>query len=353
MKKQLIIAGLFLSGSLYAQQNVELVTPANKTPNSLIYSLPKTGLKIQVEIKKTIEKAGPFAKQANKQFGLDDSEVIFNDNAKYEIAGVKASTQGFADPSKSYKVTAAANSKANLIQLNENGVILAVNASLANIPSKEKTTTPKGDETPALSFNKSDLPEEFFAADFDEQVTLATTQIYKIRETQMDLLSGFVDNIPADAPTFQLMLDELKRKENNIMELFKGKSITVTEYKTLELVPAKKTKGDPLFYFSPSNGFTADNKKGEPCYISLQSAEKTIATQALPAKANVKNGFYYCVPENINVEIYTKEKVFYQQNIPIAQFGTTVSLPVNFIEKNNASILFDPITGTVQMSGQK
>jgi hypothetical protein len=185
---------------------------------------------------------------------------------------------------------------------------------------------------------------------FDDQVFLAANKIYQLREAQFDLLSGYVDNPPSEAETLQLMLDELKRRENNVMELFKGKSISTTESKSFRLIPAKLLKDYVLFYFSPITGFSSDeDSTAEPYYISLQAA-KTKGQQDDRAQSSGKRGFFYCIPQNVNTKIYTKEETLHLENVPMAQFGQTMSLPVNFVDKNDVSIVFDTTTGAIQLN---
>jgi hypothetical protein len=354
MKKIPLIIALCTASSLYAQQNVEQINTTDNAQNSVVYYLPKTSLKIEVEVKKTIQKAGPYAKDAKKRFDFEDGEAIMADNVTYEISSIKISSKGVPNFFQLYKVTAPLKSKANLVQLNESGIIQGVNVPYDELPAQTKEEAVFVNEeanTPVIVFDKSDLPEEYFsAATTEEQINIAADQIHKYRETGYDMLSGFTDNIPSDAATFQLMLDELKRKENNILALFKGKSITVTEHKTFELVPEKSNSNKPLFYFSASAGFVAEGTtNAETYYITFLPPKNDVISEPVTEKPGTKKGFFYCIPQNVSVRVYNKDKILYEENIPMAQFGSVSSLPPNFIEKNNTSIIFDTTTGVIQM----
>ena len=348
MKKiLLIISSLVFSCSVFAQKNVELLSNTEETGSAMIYTLPKTALEVRVALKKTVQKAGPYAAYAQQYFGFDKNEIIGIDRTVYEIAGIEIRRKGVPDASRTFQVTAASNSKAGLINLTENGIITSVNAQTTETETDvfQKITLPE--ETPSLYFDKSDLVENFFLQNnVEKKREVLAMQIYMLRESQLNLLTGSMET--SDAASLQIKINELKRRENLLLELFKGKSVTTIEYKTFELTPERAMKDRVLFYFSPLTGVTTAVEGVTDSYFISLKLSKRSNNNANMKKSNKKNGFFHCIPGNAIIEIYNSEKSLYKEIIPMAQFGTLVSLPVKYVEKNNASIFFDTTTGAIK-----
>jgi len=353
MKKLAFIIALFIASStLFAQKRVELISAVDSRQSNMVYYLPRTVLEVRVEATRTVQKAGPFARYAREYFGFEDAQVIFEDNVIYEISGIEIVTSGVPDLTRLYKVTASPTSKANILQLNDVGVIQGVNTpyrrSVGTASREIQTITPESNV--ALFFDKSQLPEDFFATSFEDQRFLAVNTIYKFRETKFDLLAGYTENIPSDAVALRLMLDELQRRENSVIELFTGKSVTTTERQTFRMIPTRLLNDHILFHFSPENGFSTDEDgTAEPHFISLQ-ATRARAQQNNDTRSNRRTGFFYIIPQNVNTKIYTRDRSLHLENIPMAQFGQIMSLPANFVDRNDVSLIFDTTTGAIQIN---
>ncbi len=339
------IAVLLSVVSIYAQKDVKPVSmPA--VPGTLVYSLPKTALTIDVKITKVTQKAGIYAYAAKQYFGLENSEIVSKDDVKYQVEVIGIRTSGIADPNKRYKVTANAGSNANVITLNKQGIIQGINAG-SKPEEKINNEYSQEEEIPVL-FNKAVLPQEYFTTPVNERAELLANLIYKYREYQEDLATGFADNIPANEGALRIMFDELKSKENDILDFFRGKTGVTTSYKPFELFPETPLKNQPIFHFSPSKGIVNDTR-AEIYAVSLQSTKIDIADTSASSKKEEVNGFYYNVPAPTTVQILNGNKTVYEQEIEIAQFGVVDTLPVGFVDKNNVSISFDTTTGAIQI----
>lgn len=351
MKKLALILTAFFPFFVFAQKNVELLSTTETSGSAMIYTLPKTALEVRVTLKKTAQKAGPYAIYAQQYFGFEKSEIIGIDRTFYEITGIEIRRKGVPDASRAFQVTTASNSKAALINLTDNGIIVNVNVPTPT-PETEAETEAEVfqkveilEKTPNLYFDKSDLVENFFLeSNTERKREVVANQIYMLRESQLNLLTGSVET--PDVASLQMKMEELKSRENLLLELFKGKSVITTEYKTFELTPERAMKDRVLFYFSPFAGITtAVEGVTDSYFISLKLSKRDNRANM---KNNKRNGFFHCIPGNAIVEIYNSEKSLYKENIAMAQFGTLVSLPANYIDKNNASIIFDTTTGAIK-----
>jgi len=346
MKKILFTVMLFFPFFVFAQKNVKLLSTAEETGSALIYTLPKTALEVRVALKKTVQKTGPYAAYAQEYFGFEKSEIIGTNRTVYEIAGIEIRRKGIPDASRTFLVSTASGSKAGLINLTDNGIISSV-----NIPATETETDlvqkiDISEKTPSLYFDTSDLVENYFLqSDANKKREAIAGQIYMLRESQLNLLTGSVET--PDVASLQLKIDELKRRENLLLEMFTGKSVTTIEYKTFELMPERAMKDRILFYFSPSIGITTGVEGITDSYfISLRVNKRD--DKSVTKNVNSKNGFFHCIPGNATVEIYNSERTIYKENILMGQFGTLVALPTKYIDKNNASVIFDTTTGAIK-----
>ena len=349
MKKTVLIFMAFLPFFVFAQKNVTLLSAAEETGSATIYTLPKTTLEVRVTLNKTVQKAGPYAAYAQQYFGFEKNEVIGLDRTVYEITGIEVRRKGIPDATRTFQVTAASDSKASIINLTENGIIVSVNVPATETEAEtetfQKVNIPV--KTSGIYFDKSDLVEDFFLeSDAQRKREAVVKQIYILRESQLNLLIGSVAT--PDAASLQIRMEELKRRENLLLELFKGKSVTTTESKTFELTPERPMKDRVLFYFSPHVGITTGVEGVTDSYFMSLKLGKRNNNSTSAKKANKKNGFFHCIPGNAMIEIYNSERSLYKENIPMAQFGTLVALPANYVDKNNASITFDTTTGAIK-----
>lgn len=338
----------FVELNVIGQKNVVPIQEVKNVNGGIIYSLPKTVLEINIRTTKTYKVAGPYAQYAKEYFGIEDSEVIKSNSESIEISRIYIQTKGKADPERTYFVTTCPKSTF-LIQKNEGGIIAGVNAlheEETNISTRRAEK-----ENLKLGFDKSDLSEEYFFADSDEKAAdIVASQIYAIRESRMDLLSGVADYAPADGASMQIMLNELRKKETSLMQLFIGKIIRTTETETIELSPKENSNKNVLFYFSAQKGIsTKEDINTKPVYISLNANKKEFfQLEKKDILKPTKQGLVYCLPGSADIEISDANNVYYKGNVNIAQFGTTLSLPRNLLDKKNIKIIFDTTTGDIK-----
>lgn len=337
---------LFTLVCIQAQNNVEFIGSVINVNGGIIYSLPKTSIEIVVETKKTIKKVGPFALDAKEFFDLSPTEIITKDEETWEISSLHIKTKGIADENRTFKVTAKPSSAANLINTKENGIICSINATCQQ--ENDKKNDKKEFSAVNFSFDKNYLSENYFNAEDEEKAKETAKQIYDLRDKQMQLLDGSTDNPVSDGASLNLMLNELKNKEKILLELFRGKTMYVVEQKTIEITPEKTIQNEVLFYFSSSKGISSNAEEdSRPIYFSLIAGKKDFP-QIETSKKATKKGIYYCLPGSADIEIYDETESLYSKKIEVAQFGTTVSLPVHFLDKNKVQIIFNTETGAIK-----
>ncbi len=122
---------VFVSGGAVAQITVRKVSGNAASGNNpgFYYALPRTCLKIDVRVIKTLNIPGPFANYAEKYLGLENVNTYQNSN--FEIAKVEVNAFIRPDPEQYYFVEygeQALKEEENLkLALTQAGLLVAIN----------------------------------------------------------------------------------------------------------------------------------------------------------------------------------------------------------------------------------
>lgn len=191
MKKGIISLCLLCTISAFAQETTKL-TAGKHNEYGLIYSLPKTVFDIEVVATQTIVKAGPYYKYAEKYLGVPVS--ITEDKSSWKLDKATISSYGIADKDQQYLVQFKSGSTPYMF-LNKDGLLLSVNTdplpdnAISNTQGKKKTASPLENNEYA-----SVLTEEMLISGSTAKMAeVAAKQIYRIRESRMDLSTGDSD----------------------------------------------------------------------------------------------------------------------------------------------------------------
>jgi hypothetical protein len=332
-----------------AQTRIEKKVATKASGYGVTYSLPKTSLLINVEVTKTTCKAGPYYKYAEKYLGVTDA--VTEDRVDYELGKLTLTNKGIPDADQVYTVEFKAGTIAPYVYLTEDGLLCSINAEYTPAASPlEKATE---NET-ASKLSAAVLTEELLmAGSVVRQAEVAAKQIFHIRESRMDILTGDSENLPPDGEAMKLVIKKLEDEEAALTRLFTGTCTKETSYYDVTLVPQEDLEEEVLFRFSKKLGILdADDLGGEAVHITLKASERPPVLDAKEAEKKAKSmkGVIYNVPGKAQVEIKSGLKTLYKGEIPVVQFGTTESLaPVLFEDKKKpVKILFYPETGAIK-----
>ncbi|WP_075602298.1 DUF4831 family protein [Saccharicrinis aurantiacus] len=322
------------------------------TSQSLSYTLPKSIIQVDIVTEKVIQKAGPFYRYSQRFLNLNN--VITQDNEEWHIKSVKVYTKGIADENKRYSITTEGNSSADHINLTKDGVLRGFNN-----PAEPKTTAPckKQEEIPHLediTFNEVELTEDILLKTSSTAMAQETANmIYNIRANRFDILSGNIDNTPADGIAYQQVLNRFDQMEKDFVSMFAGKTIKASKTQSFSFAPSQEGGNAVLCRFSKSNGIVdAMDLSGTPIYIKIDRADfKKLENNKVvdPKKEDVvlRNGIYYCLPGSANVKIVDKNIELLSQDLKIAQYGQVVSMPSSILEKEGTVVKICPTTGAL------
>lgn len=332
-----------------AQTEVTPFTPGS-TLEGVNYFLPRTALRIVVEVEKTEVTPGDLSKYAYRYLRLE--QVPSEPSTNYSIKSIKVEPYGVVDPSKAYSIKVKSKTVAPLVTLTPEGILLAINKTTAAAQQRTGQEDKQGGESDIDP--RSYMSQEILTAGSTSKMAeLCAQEIYDIREARNALTRGEADNLPKDGEQLRLMLNKLDEQAAALESLFKGRKKTTLSTHELTFIPEEE-KEVLLFRFSQKLGVVdVDDLSGTPVFISLTPQGALPARQDDPSvekkKAKMEKGIYYNVPVREHVRIYDVRHTYCETEQAMGQFGSVEVLSDMLFNKNvTTSVTFYPETGGVE-----
>ena len=349
MKNIIIIASLLLGMPLMAQTKVVKKNAVKANNFGITYSLPKTSLVVDAEVTNVTCKAGPYYQYAEKYLGVKDA--VTEDKIYFDLGKISLINRGLPDADNTYIVEFKQGTVAPYAYLTEDGLLCSINAEYTPVESDlDAAKKNKGSQqkvTDASVFSE----ELLMAGSTAKQAEVAAKQIYRIRESRLNILTGEADNLPPDGEAMKLVIQQLEEQEKALTNLFTGILTKETEHYEVSIIPHDNLDKEVLFRFSKQLCIVdADDLGGTPVYMNLKATERAPILDAKEAEKKDKSlkGIVYNVPGKASIEILMNKKTLYKGEAQITQFGTREGLaPVMFEDKKApVKVLFYPETGT-------
>lgn len=338
MKKLFFLPIVLFSLSALAQTNFTL----QENDPVFVYSLPKTELCIEVEIEKTTQKPGEFYRYSERY--LATTNVITEEKTTYRLKNVRVKTNAVPDATRTYSVRADKKT-ATKLTVNDNGLLCGINLPEGACCKTQNRYAAEQTSQAVNATNPLPLTEEYMmASSVAKMAEGAAKQIYRIRESRISLLTGDVDQFPADGESFKAMLDGMDKMEKELTELFTGSTITETQKSMIYVTPASTMNNEVLFRISNLKGLvSATDLSGSPYYINVQP--ESIALQPQSNKATKSStAFYSILPAQTQITIGDGKNTFFSERINMPQFGHLVPIPEHLI-MDKAPVYIDGQTG--------
>lgn len=351
MRNIILLAGLLVAVNGAAQTKVVKANAVKANDYGVTYSLPKTQLVIDAEVTKVTYKAGSYYPYAEKYLGA--KTVITEDKVSYELGKVKLQNKGVPDKENTYIVSFKQGTVAPYAYLTEDGLLCSVNAEYTPESITEDSNEKKNKDK-AVASDTSVLSEELLmAGSTAKQAEVAAKQIYRIRESRMNILTGEADNLPPDGQAMKLVIEQLEQQEQALTNMFVGVTTRVTEHYEITITPTEDMDKEVIFRFSEHLGIVdSDDLGGNPVYMTLKAIDRAPALDPKEAEKKEKmlKGLVYNVPGKASVEIFTAKKTLCKAEVQVTEFGTQESLaPVLFEDKKApVKVLFYPETGAIK-----
>jgi len=320
------------------------------------YNLPKTEIVMRVTYTKKTRKAGEFYRFAERY--LNVSNPITQNEVIYNLDNIEATTTGIPDKEKSYLVEFKSNSVAPFVMLTKDGVICAINEEVS-LPSIKLFADLPIIENPKKTDPKSYLSEEILrAGSTAKQAELIAKQIYRLRESRTDILTGDADNMPPDGNAYKLIITQLDEQEKALTSMFIGSEETEVLTKEFKFIPDfdnvdKRT----IFRFSKKLGVVEPNNlAGAPVILTLTNNEPKENVPLTPKEEKAWNdkfskGIIYNIPAKANLKIDYEGRTMVQKECDVVQFGTQEVLVPKQLEYKKDSpvrITFYPDLGAIK-----
>ena len=352
MKNVLIVIALLCSFQLFSQTKVVKRNALRSNNFGITYSLPNTSIIVNVEVKKNTYKAGPYYNYADRYLGIKD--VVTEDKVYHEIGNVHLYTKGVPDKDNTYIVEFRSGTVAPYAYLTEEGLLCSINAEFTPEESDMEADI-KNRTAPLRATDASVFSEELLmAGSIAKQAEVAAKQIYRIRESRMNILTGDADNLPPDGEAMRIVIQHLEEQERALTNLFTGVISTETTYKDFTTIPYGNLERDVLFRFSSHLGIIdADDFGGAPVYMNLTAADTPeILDEKEKAKKEraMRRGIIYNIPGKANVEIVMNNNILHKGEILVAQFGNKEVLAAEMFEdrRQPVKVTFYPETGAIR-----
>ncbi len=351
MKKHLLttLCLLAIGIGMRAQTEVNAYQPG-VTIDGVTYFLPRTALRITVEVEKTVVTPGEFGKYAFRYLRLQD--VPTEASTTWAIKNITVEPYGTPDKTKAYSVALKNRTIAPMMSLTRDGIILSINAEKEEM---QLPALPQGTPATPLPNARQYMSQEILSAGSTAKMAeLCAQKIYDTRESRNDLIQGEASNTPKDGAQLQIMLDQLDAQTDALQGLFAGCTQKSTEVFSINYDPKQETEKDVLFRFSNSLGVVDnDDLVGSPVYISIKSMgnlpQSTTDPDADKKRAKMDKGIYYNVPAREAVTIYDADYDYCTTEVSMGQFGNVEMLSdALFDKKTTTKVYFFQENGGVQ-----
>ena len=345
----ILIAFTLGTASSLAQTVISSYKPG-VTSEGAVYYLPKTAIRVTMQVEKSTYTPGEFCKYSEKYLRIKD--VPTNASTKYRILSVKQEPFAIADTSKCYAVKFDAKTVACNVRLSNEGILLAINTDAKQQP--KSAPAPTQQPRPLKNSPKSYLSEEILSAGSTAKMAELTAQeIYELRESKSMLAKGQADFMPKDGEQLKLMLEELNTQNEALTSLFIGTTENDTTTHTFTYVVDKPTKRDNLFRFSPEYGLVDnDDLSGTPYYINIEDLKTVAEPETVDPKKAAKpqqSGIYVNVPGKMRATIFDAKNQIVSNEFAAGQFGNVELLSgVLFNKKYTTRLLLNALTGAVE-----
>ena len=350
MKQLMIIVAALLMAVGYT--NAQIV---RENEAAVVYYMPKTELVITIDYEVVTQTPGVFYQYAERYLGAE--EIIMENNTNCQLRAVRVATESSADTDRAYKVTAQKGMNTQLVSLSEDGRLVGYGIENASLQFSERSQSElqNGSEAAYSLEAKSEglmplLEEQFMAGSVAKMAEGAAKQIYRIRETRLNILAGDVEHVPADGKAMELVLNELDKQEQALVALFVGKTQVTHHTHAVRYVPEESVEKEVVCRLSAHNGIVDKNDlSGEPLYLTLVAKKQTL----LPAGIADKNTpllsqIHYNLPGEAQVALTFKGKQMAEQTVAVAQYGVAIPLAQDlFTGKSTPIITICEDTGNI------
>lgn len=358
MKTEIIVNWFFfitllLAQSIYAQTPIRH-NALKSNDYGVVYSLPITQLDFEINITKTTYERGEYYQFAKQYLNIDNP--ILEDKVVYSLNDIEIHNIGIPDKNESYFIQFRSNTVEPYVYLTKEGLICAINE---NPPIDEKMkTSPSQTVSPPTVNAQSLLTEEILlAGSRSKQAELIAKQIFALRMSRSDILTGEAENMPPDGDAYKLVMDQINMQEKALIELFEGNVKTEDISKTISIIPTNENiDHEVIFRFSNKFGLVnAEDLSGEPVYLTLtnknpQPQVELTERQIRELEKKFSDGVVYNIPSKAQLTVNFRNQVLANKEVDMVQYGSQDVLTRRMFDsrKQPIKVIFYPELGAIR-----
>jgi hypothetical protein len=356
----LFVLTVITSNQLFGQLVVTRVNPSSVSPREegFFYSLPRTGINVEIIVKKTQKIKGPYSEFADKYLGL--TQVININSTEYEITSIRLSTFNEPDPSNYFFVKTSGkkkDSQAMELFLSDRGALIGTgNNKKSENDKQNKEIGGSGFTIPELpnpslfervdtvirkiSVDTTTIEQKVFkkiasAKTPDQKAKEAADFVLKLDESMFNLINGYQE-VNYEKGTMEYMYKQMDELKNEYLELFKGVKGVTQETYSFRYIPQYNPEitSTTICKFSLSKGIMDKNSPtGDLIQMEISPLNNLSQVRSFVDQRNSVNkeekGFYYSIPDEaeVVVKIGGQEKI--ESQFTINQFGVVTFLPAS------------------------
>lgn len=373
MNKKLIaivVVALFVSCSKKPIQVTPVESTTTLNTNGLVYSLPRTVIRVKVDAIKTIVVPGPFCRFAQKYLGITD--VPTKKIEEWKISNIELNSVIESDPSLLFAATPNDDSKIDFLKISQYGLVIPITGFSVNainnnrikpIEIEGKASYTDLSTSPFIAAEKNTiyskvLKDSVFVRvpiqkdmivekNIEEKARDAADYIFLLRKRRSDFLSVDADH-NLNGEGLKIAFEEINRLEQEYLSLFIGKSFTESATHQFEYIPTE-TDGESaiVFRFSANKGvLPSSDLSGNPYLLKstvevLPSSIKSFFENlSIEKEKPIKEVIYYRTPVTAVFSISDGKNELTNRRISICQYGNVVRMPLNFVVKDSGLIEF-------------
>lgn len=334
---------LFCSLTVFSQQKGKPLF-FSENPNAILYSLPRTSLKVSVVVEKETIRKGPYARFAQRYLGV---MAPLADKNLYKIKGASIVGLSESDPTQVYSVDASSKTLQSLIKQqgslpmpisdiileerfgaqSSSKVFNSVDEGLQNIDTKVQAISQISSDSSFVKLSPDRLSSS--EQNPEQMAFMAAETIYKLRKRRFELITGESgENVFGSG--LQVAIDELNRLEEEYIALFLGKQSVQQIVKEYEIIPEADKNTYIICRFSTTDGLvSATDLSGQPIIMEVKMEQSNPLTQ-MPRKPGKEIAILkYRIAEPATCRLLDGSTEIVKERIPIYQFGAIQEIPIN------------------------
>lgn len=342
-----------------AAQTVQKLSATRANDYGLTYTLPATAIDITIETETTELQPGELYKYARRYLNITDP--ITEASTSVTVKSVTLTTRGVASGNDRYTINFKQGYNPFML-LDAQGAPLAINTDAQYTPATvtlpvAQAAKPTPLETPAA---QQALSEEIMQSQSTaKRAELVAAQIFALRQSRNDLITGQADQLPPDGKAMELILSNIDAQEAALTAMFTGTRKSYTSVSTVTYLP-KKEQDEVNNYVvtrvAPERGVVApDDLSGRPVYLSLRVTD--LPEMPRNAKGEVieipRDALIYRIPGTALVTISFDGATMASESVEIAQYGIDYGMKASLFtdKKAPAYAVFNPVTGAIVETG--